>query len=69
MIVWAPAVLSVLYTCVLHFCICTGSAHVLHRKALYKYTHSSSSSSFSSSSSSSKSIPAFTYRVIQWGDY
>ena len=28
MIVWTPAVLSVLYTCVLYFCICTCSAQL-----------------------------------------
>ena len=28
MIVWAPAVLSVLYACVLYFCICTCSAQL-----------------------------------------
>ena len=28
MIVWTPAVLSVLYACVLHFCICTCSAQL-----------------------------------------
>ena len=28
MIVWTPAVLSVLYACVLYFCICTCSAQL-----------------------------------------
>ena len=28
MIIWTPAVLSVLYTCVLYFCICTCSAQL-----------------------------------------
>ena len=28
MIVWTPAVLSVLYACVLYFCICTYSAQL-----------------------------------------
>ena len=28
MIIWTPAVLSVLYACVLHFCICTCSAQL-----------------------------------------
>ena len=28
MIIWTPAVLSVLYACVLYFCICTCSAHL-----------------------------------------
>ena len=37
MIVWTAAVLSVLYACVLYFCICPYSAqteHVSHGKAL-----------------------------------
>ena len=28
MIIWTPAVLSVLYACVLYFCICTCSAQL-----------------------------------------
>ena len=28
MIIWTPTVLSVLYACVLHFCICTCSAQL-----------------------------------------
>ena len=42
MTVWTHAVLSVLYACVLYFCICTFSAQLSifsHGKALSKYTH------------------------------
>ena len=39
MIMWTPAVLSVLYACVLYFCLHLFSAieHVSHGKALKKY--------------------------------
>ena len=39
-IAWTPAVLSVLYTCVLHFCICTCSAllSMFHVERRYRNT-------------------------------
>ena len=40
MIIWTLAVFSVLYTCVLYFCICTGSAQLsmFHMERSYKNT-------------------------------
>ena len=54
MTIWTPTVLSVLYACVLYFCICTCSAQLsmFHMERHSTNTLITSGSSSSSSSSS-----------------